>query len=95
MARLKGLEPLTLGSEDHQRGSDPFRKFPTITDPSTAYQECVLTRSAPFLPLPSVELSRFYYTPELQIESRSPATLVAAEKTANRLAINFILAAFP
>jgi len=61
------------GFEDHQRGSDAFRKFSTITDSSTAYQECVLTGSDPIRSVLSIELSRFYHAPSSE-ERYAPAT---------------------
>jgi hypothetical protein len=66
MAEASGVEPTNdiakmpfAGFEDHQRSSDPFGKFPTITDLSTAYQAHLLTRSDPISAVLNVELARF------------------------------------
>src|SRR5437773_4250612 len=49
-----GAEPLPMtptttptGSEDHLRCADRFRKFSTVTDSSTAYENCVVIHSDP------------------------------------------------
>ena len=60
-SRIRGVDVFVPVFEDHLRCSDAFGKFSTITDSSSAYQDCVVIRSAPICSVLSIELSRFYH----------------------------------